>query len=165
MFFYIFCRAQKKRKKLRIFWLFFALRKKYRKYLWNIFVKRKDFAVVFPERKKYQKVIAKTNQKIYGNRKYLRYILLIARNCANINNIFVKRKRYQKKKRKKRQKKLWLLYGGKLVHNQSVNTFTLLSLIHILNQSIQGNWTGHPFSAISVTFFFEISICFEEKNT
>ena len=51
------------------------------------------------------------------------------------------------------EKQLLLQYGGKLVHNQSLDTFSLLSLIYILNQSMQGNWTGHPFSAISVTFY------------
>ena len=91
------------------------------------FVKRKDFAVVFEAEKKYWKIIAKTNKKIFGNRKYLRYILRIAKICANINSIFVERKRYEKK-RKKRQLKImapiWRKIGAQSISKHFHFTFT-----------------------------------------
>ena len=68
------------------------------------FCEAQKFAVAFAERKNTAKIIAKTNQKIYGNRKYLRYILGIAKICVNINDIFCGAQKIPKNYRKNKPK-------------------------------------------------------------
>ena len=144
----------------------FALRKKYRKYFLYIlksankthkithffFALRKNTANIceifceaqrlcgsfFGAQKIPKKLSQKQTKKIYGNRNICD-IFCVSQKFAQILTVFLWSAKDTKKNAKKGRKKLWLPYGGKLVHNQSVNTFTLLSLIHILIQSIQGN--------------------------
>ena len=101
-------------KKAYILAVFFALRKKYRKYLRYILQSAKktakNYGIFCGAQKILQKISQKQTKKIYDNRKYLRYFLRIAKISVKISDIFCKSQKIPQKILQKKPKKTFGSY-------------------------------------------------------